>query len=117
MVTYAGGLRVGEVVRLRIEDIDSDRNMTHVRKAKGRKDRYTLLGDVALSMLREYWKEYHPHEWLFEGQRLRGSTKPQRHLSERSAQEVFETAVANARISKHVTFHSLRHSAREIIWN
>ena len=93
MVTYAGGLRVGEVVRLRIEDIDSDRNMTHVRRAKGRKDRYTLLGDAALGILREYWKEYHPHEWLFEGQSRRDG-KPQRHLSERSVQEVFEDAVA-----------------------
>lgn len=104
MVTYAGGLRVGEVVRLRIEDIDSERNMTHVRRAKGRKERYTLLGNAALAVLREYWKKYHPREWLFEGE------KPGRHLSERTAQEVFEAAVAKARIAKRVTFHSLRHS-------
>jgi site-specific recombinase XerD len=109
MVAYAGGLRVGEVVRLRIEDIDSGRNMTHVRKAKGKKERYTLLGNAALAILRQYWKEYHPREWLFEGQD-RKDGKPQRHLSERSAQEVFEHAVARARIGKPVTFHSLRHS-------
>lgn len=104
MVTYAGGLRVGEVVRLRIEDIDGDRNMTHVRGAKGRKDRYTLLGSTALAVLREYWKEHHPRNWLFEG------GNPERFLSVRSAQEVFESAVARAGIHKHVTFHSLRHS-------
>jgi site-specific recombinase XerD len=104
MVAYAGGLRVGEVVRLRIEDIDGDRNMTHVRGAKGRKDRYTLLGSTALAVLREYWKEHHPRNWLFEGDH------PERYLSVRSAQEVFESAVARAGIHKHVTFHSLRHS-------
>ena len=109
MVTYAGGLRVGEVVQLRIEDIDSDRNMTHVRKAKGKKERYTLLGDAALAILREYWKRYHPHEWLFEGQ-AKNDGKPRKHLSERSAEAVFEAAAAKARIGKHVTFHSLRHS-------
>jgi len=104
MVTYAGGLRVGEIVRLCIEDIDSERNMTHVRRAKGRKDRYTLLGDAALVILRQYWKEYHPRRWLFEGE------SPERPLSIRSAQEVFERAVVKAGIHKHVTFHSLRHS-------
>ncbi|MBI5475077.1 MAG: site-specific integrase [Ignavibacteriae bacterium] len=110
MVTYAGGLRVGEAVRLRIEDIDSGRMMTHVRKAKGRKERYTLLGESALAILREYWKVYHPREWLFEGQRRRGERSPTRHLSVRTAQEVFEMATANAHIGKPVSYHTLRHS-------
>lgn len=109
MVAYAGGLRVGEVVRLRIEDIDSDRNMTHVRKAKGHKDRYTLLGEAALGILREYWRSYHPREWLFEGQD-RKDGKARRHLTERSAEAIFAAAVSRARIGKQVTFHSLRHS-------
>jgi integrase/recombinase XerD len=109
MVAYAGGLRVGEVVRLRIKDIDSKRNMTHVRKGKGKKDRYTLLGDAALEILRDYWKEYHPREWLFEGQKKHDG-KPRKHLSERSAEAIFEAAATGAGIGKHVTFHSLRHS-------
>ena len=104
MLAYAGGLRVGEVVRLRNEDIDTDRNMIHIRRGKGRKDRYTLLGDAAKAAVREYWREYVPREWLFEGE------PPGRPLSERTAQEIFENAVRRAGIQKRVTFHSLRHS-------
>jgi integrase/recombinase XerD len=109
MVAYGGGLRVSEVVRLRIEDIDSERNMIHIRRAKRQKDRYTLLGDAALAILRAYWKEYHPREWLFEGQ-SRKDGKPVSHLSKRSAEAIFEAAKTKAGIAKHVTFHSLRHS-------
>jgi site-specific recombinase XerD len=109
MVAYGGGLRVSEVVRLRIEDIDSERNMIHIRRAKRKKDRYTLLGDAALAILRAYWKEYHPREWLFEGQD-RKDGKPVSHLSKRSAEAIFEAAKTKAGIAKHVTFHSLRHS-------
>lgn len=104
MVTYAGGLRVSEVVQLRIEDIDGERNMIHVRGAKGRKDRYTLLGNEALKILRAYWKEYRPHGWLFEGQ------NGDKHLSKRTAEQIFADGIAIAGIGKHVTFHSLRHS-------
>ena len=104
MLAYAGGLRVGEVVRLRNEDIDMDRNMIHIRRGKGRKDRYTLLGDAARTAVRDYWREYVPREWLFEGE---AGGRP---LSERTAQEIFEHAVRRAGIEKHVTFHSLRHS-------
>jgi site-specific recombinase XerD len=78
--------------------------MTHVRGAKGRKDRYTLLGDAALKVVREYLEEYRPQKWLFEGQH------PARHLSKRSAEQIFRNAVAVAGIRKHVTYHSLRHS-------
>lgn len=104
MVTYAGGLRLKEVVSLMIQDIDSGRNMTHIRGGKGRKDRYTLLGDAALAALREYWKAYRPQKWLFEGQ------TPGKPLSKKTAEEVFTQAARRAGIRKHVTFHSLRHS-------
>jgi len=104
MVTYAGGLRLKEVVSLRFEDLDSDRNMTHIRGAKGRKDRYTLLGVAALEVLREYWKAYKPRNWLFEG------NTAGKQLSKKTAEEVFAQAVQRAKIQKHVTFHSLRHS-------
>jgi integrase/recombinase XerD len=104
MLAYAGGLRVGEVIRLRNEDIDVDRNMIHVRRGKGRKDRYTLLGKAALAAVQKYQEEYVPRNWLFEGE---PSGRP---LSERSAQEVFSQAVLRAGIRKRVTFHSLRHS-------
>jgi len=54
MLTYSAGLRVSEVVRLRIEDIDTQRKLIHIRGAKGRKDRYTILSEVALDTIKEY---------------------------------------------------------------
>jgi integrase/recombinase XerD len=103
-VAYSGGLRVGEAVSLLPEDIDSQRMMIRIKGAKGGKDRYTILGRAALEILRQYWRAYRPKRWLFPGQ------NPERHLSERSAEAIFATAVRDAGIRKHVTFHCLRHS-------
>lgn len=58
MLVYSAGLRVGEVVRLKPEDIDSKRMLIHIKGAKGRKDRYTLLSETALEVLKEYWRQY-----------------------------------------------------------
>ena len=104
MLVYSAGLRVGEVVTMRPEDIDSERKMIHVRSGKGMKDRYTLLSDVVLEVLREYWKAYKPRRWLFEG-RIPGEP-----YSIRSAERVFEIAATKAGIEKHVSIHTLRHS-------
>jgi len=104
MLIYSAGLRVGEVVRLRISDIDSDRKLIYLKSAKGKKDRYSLLSDTALENLRIYYRMYKPKNYLFEG------FKENEHLSERSVQEVFKRAVRQAGIRKHVTVHSLRHS-------
>jgi site-specific recombinase XerD len=104
MLIYSAGLRVGESVSLRVSDIDSRRMLIHLRGAKGRKDRYTLLSEVALEQLRAYYKAYRPKEYLFEG--MSGRV----HLSERSVQHVFERAVAASGIRKPVSVHSLRHS-------
>ena len=104
MVTYSGGLRVGEVVRLRVEDIDGKRKLVHVHFAKGQKERYTLLGDATLNELREYWRECHPAKWLFP------STRECGYLSEQSAENVFKEAAAKAGIVKRVSIHTLRHS-------
>lgn len=104
MITYSGGLRVGEVVRLKPEDIDGERMLIHVQNAKGKKDRYTLLGNATLDELRKYWMAYHPGKWLFAGQREGG------YLSEESAQKIFKAAVAGAGIKKKVSIHTLRHS-------
>ena len=102
---YSGGLRVGELVKLRVKDIDSDRMLIRVEQAKGKKDRYTLLSPHALVMLRQYWKRYRPSgEWLFEGRDWRA------HWSIRSAQQVFKRAVIQAGIKKDVSCHVLRHS-------
>lgn len=67
MLIYSAGLRVGEVVRLMVEDIASKRMLIHIRGSKGRKDRYTMLSETALETLRQYWREYKPTKWLFEG--------------------------------------------------
>lgn len=104
MFVYSAGLRVGEVVRLKIQDIDTDRKMIHLHGAKGKKDRYTLLADAVVDSLGEYLQAYQPKEYLFEG------WKDRRHYSERSVQHIFGQAVARAGIRKSVTVHSLRHS-------
>ena len=103
-ITYSAGLRVGEVVRLKVSDIDSDRMLIHIVQGKGRKDRYTVLSEITLNILREYFKVYKPKYWLFPGQ---DKNKP---LSERTVQKVFKTACENANLNKCVTTHSLRHS-------
>jgi site-specific recombinase XerD len=103
-LVYSGGLRVSDVVHLKVKDIDSKRKLIFVKGAKGRKDRYTLLSDKALLCLRNYWKIYHPTDWLFPGGEI-GT-----HISTRTAQRVFENAYKKAKILKDVSIHSLRHS-------
>ncbi len=101
---YSAGLRIGEVVRLQLDDIDSKRMLIRVRQGKGRKDRYTLLSEIALLQLRKYYMLYKPEKWLFPG------GKENSFLTERSVQKVFENACRKAKIKKKVTVHSLRHS-------
>jgi site-specific recombinase XerD len=104
LTAYAGGLRAGEVVGLRIEDIDSERMLIHVRLGKGRKDRTVMLSPHLLEALRHYVREFRPTVWLFPG---RNDEKP---LSVRSLQHVCAKARAKAGLRKHVTTHTLRHS-------
>jgi integrase/recombinase XerD len=104
MLVYAAGLRVSEVVKLKMEDIDSDRMMLGIRGGKGRKDRCTMLSGKALQLLSTYFKEYNPSKWLFEGQR------PGRYLSTRTVEKIFEHAKKKAGITKDATVHTLRHS-------
>lgn len=103
---YSAGLRAGECVRLKAEDIDSasDRMSVRVRQGKGKKDRNTILSHYALSLLREYYKVYQPKHWLFEGF---PKTRP---LHIRSIQKVFRIAIKKTGITKKVRPHTLRHS-------
>lgn len=103
-LVYSSGLRVSEVVRLKLTDIDEERRLIHVREAKGRKDRFTVLSQVSLDILKDYLKKYRHDDWLFPG-----AIKDQ-HLSERSVQKIFEKACLKAGIKKKVSIHSLRHS-------
>jgi site-specific recombinase XerD len=104
MLVYSAGLRVGEVVRLRSEDIDSERMLIHIKSAKGRKDRYTMLSQTALQTLKEYQEQYKPVKWLFEGARAG------RYLSTRTVGKILVHACEKAKIGKDVSVHSLRHS-------
>ena len=102
MLTYSAGLRVGEVVRLRWEDLDEQRGMMHIRGGKGKKDRYTILSGYVVEVLRRYWRAFQPREWLFEGGQ---HGKP---YSIRSAESIFVQAANKAGITKDVSIHSLR---------
>jgi site-specific recombinase XerD len=104
MIAYSAGLRVGEVVRLKVRAIDGKRMQIRVTAGKGAKDRYTLLSETALTVLREYFRAYKPKDWLFPGE------DPADHLSERSAERIFKQAIKKAGITKTATFHTLRHS-------
>jgi integrase/recombinase XerD len=104
LLTYSAGLRIGEVVRLKVGDIDTDRGLIHIRQGKRRKDRYTILSRAALEALRGYAREYRPVDWLFSGAR------PGTHLNERSVQKMFQQAYRRAGVEKKATVHTLRHS-------
>lgn len=101
---YSAGLRVGEVVRLRPSDLDTERGLLRIRNGKGRKDRYTLLARRAVQVVEVYLAAFPTEGWLFPGAR------PGRHLTTRSAQRVVRTVARAAEITKHVTTHTLRHS-------
>ncbi|AET67813.1 site-specific recombinase XerD [Desulfosporosinus orientis DSM 765] len=104
MTTYAAGLRVSETAYLRVEDIDSRRMQIRVQQGKGNKDRYTILSETNLTLLRRYWEEYRPNTWLFPG------SMPNKAITTRTIQRVFENNKTKAGITKNVTVHSLRHS-------
>ncbi|MCG2612013.1 site-specific integrase [Flavobacterium sp. SM15] len=100
---YGMGLRLSEVLNLKVADIDSKSMRVHIQRGKGKKDRYVNLPESVLEQLRAYYKEYKPKEYLFEG--LFGG-----QYSSRSIQQVFKKSLEKARINKKVGIHSLRHS-------
>lgn len=104
MTAYSGGLRLSEVARLRVEDIDSARMVIHVRQGKGRKDRDVMLSPRLLAVLREYWKLQRPQPYLFPGRH------PDQPMSVRTVQMVCGRARKASGLSKHVRMHTLRHS-------
>ena len=101
---YAAGLRVSEAVGLTIADIDSARMAIRVRQAKGRKDRYVMLSQQLLAILRSYWKRARPPHWLFPG------PDPSKPVTTRSLQRTFRVAADRAGLDASVTVHTLRHS-------
>ncbi len=102
-VAYGAGLRASEVVSLKLTDIDSSRLVIRVERGKGRKDRYAMLSEHLLHLLRTYWKESRPQGWLFPGQ------NPVNPLTTRQLNRAFHGAKAAAGIDKPVSLHTLRH--------
>jgi integrase/recombinase XerD len=100
---YGSGLRVGEAVRLRPEHIESNRMQIRVEQAKGRKDRYTVLSQKCLELLRVYWRIYKPGQWLFFG---KNKNKP---MPVETAQRAYYRAKEEAGINKGLGIHTLRH--------
>jgi integrase/recombinase XerD len=109
-LAYATGLRVSEVVALKVTDIDSKRMTLRVEQGKGRKDRYAMLPPVLLERLRAWWRLAHsqgkmlPGGWLFPG------LNPVESLTARQLNRAIHIAAATAKIDKRVTMHTLRHS-------
>ena len=101
---YAAGLRVGEVVRLKVGSIDSQRMLIHIENGKGGRDRYAMLSPRLLEILRAYWKRVQPGLWLFPGR------DPSGPVTIRAIQAACRAARRRARIGKLVTVHTLRHS-------
>lgn len=104
MLTYSSGLRVSETARLELTDIDSKRMTVMIRQGKGGKDRYSILSQTTLELLRQYWRKYRPTKWLFEGQ------KKNDHITSHTIQLVFYAAKKRAGITKPASVHTLRHS-------
>jgi integrase/recombinase XerD len=104
MTAYAAGLRVSEVVRLKLTDIDSHRMLVRVDHGKGGSDRYIMLSSQLLRVLRTYWREVRPAHWLFPGQ------DDSRPLDPSVLQWACRNARAAAKLGKPVTVHTLRHS-------
>lgn len=100
---YSAGLRIGEVLRLRIKDVRSDDGFLFIKDSKGKKDRHTVLSPLLLDLLRKYYKEHKPSYWLFEGQE--GG-----QYSATSIQQIYRRAVKETGSNPWSTPHTLRHS-------
>jgi site-specific recombinase XerD len=105
MTAYAAGLRVSELVHLKLSDIDPHRMSIRVQQGKGGKDRYALLSDRLLAELRKYWKRERPKLWLFPATR-----NPDQPMDAETAQKVFYRCKQRAGIAKRCGIHSLRHA-------
>jgi len=103
MLAYSSGLRVSEISKLKVNDIKRKSMRLTVHQGKGRQDRYTILSEICLKQLEEYWQRYRPQEWLFYGRK--GA-----NISIRSIQRAFTNAKRKACITKEGGIHTLRHS-------
>jgi integrase/recombinase XerD len=104
MTTYGAGLRLSEVASLKVSDIDSKKMQLFIRNGKGSKDRFALLSIANLKILRDYWQEYHPKDWLFYSRNNTGT-----HITPRGVANIFNKYKNILGIKKAVSTHTLRH--------
>ena len=108
MTTYSAGLRISEICKLKVSDIDVKSMRIFIKSGKGRKDRYAILSQKNIEILREYWQKYHtliqktPDGYLFVGQNRKD------HLTNKSIHRFFKIAIERAGINKKVSMHTLR---------
>ncbi len=105
LTCYGCGLRVSELVRLKVKQLDGERQLLRIEQGKGAKDRMVVIPPTLLDHLRHYWRLYRPDPWLFPN-----SNTPSLHLSITTAQKLFKRAKEDAGINKVGGIHSLRHA-------
>jgi integrase/recombinase XerD len=104
MLCYGAGLRISEAVAIKVSDIDSQRGLIRVEQGKGRKDRYVMLSDRLVKVLRRYWRAARPAGWMFP------SWRTHKHMSSNSLSQACRDAAKSSGMTKLVTSHILRHS-------
>jgi site-specific recombinase XerD len=102
MTIYGSGLRISEAANLRVSDIDSEGGRIFIRSGKGGRDRYAILPKKTLEVLREYWTEAQPKEWLF-------LTKHGTKMTSKTIQDAWKKYVKRSGFTKRITVHTLRH--------
>ena len=102
MTIYGSGLRISEAANLKVGDIDSQGGRILIRNGKGGRDRYAILPKRTLEVLREYWAETHPKEWMF-------VTKHGTKMTAKAIHDAWKSIVERSGIPKHITVHTLRH--------
>jgi len=105
MLLYGCGLRISEVLNLKVSDIDGERQTLKVREGKGGKDRFVIIPPSVLTVLRHYWSHYHPMDWLFPSQHT-----PEVALHPSSLRKQVKLAWVKSGISKSCSPHSFRHA-------
>lgn len=103
-IIYDCGLRISEAINLKIEDLDMDRRLIHIRESKHKKDRYVPISHLSIRGLNRYINAVSPSTWLFNG-RIRGE-----QISRAAIRHAFRAAIRKTKIKKQVCVHSLRHS-------
>ena len=109
-IAYGAGLRISEVLALKLSDVDSKRMTLHVEQGKGRKDRYAMLSPVLLKVLQNWWRQGHAKGLLLDGGWLFPGQNPVNPLSNRQLSRAIRASAVTAEIEKRVTMHLLRHS-------